>query len=242
LPLVWRCCSEQPMTVSDPGRGSARRRLHGSDRTWGLLLVGGAFAGALVLSAWTHSAVEPSAAAPSTGGLVGWPRFVDPVQGLGLARRLASRPDLAGLVAAGVRVDGTVDAHGTGRVRYVFQTPPGRGAPARGMTSEQRATACGRQTVRLGPAGLVAGADEPAHRCPSPAPEPLPDPRCGPRELWALALAKGASGTAPARAEYFRAVHGPAWSFSVGRGEVSFTTDRSCRRELRPAAARRQSR
>ncbi|MBN1607522.1 MAG: hypothetical protein JW940_12865 [Polyangiaceae bacterium] len=230
------------MTVSEPSHGRARRLLRWSERTWALLLLVGAFAGASAFSAWTHSMAQPPSEGPCTDGLAGWPRSVDPVQGLGTARRLASRKDLAGLVAAGVRVDGSVDAHGSGRVRYVFQSPPGRGPHAGGMTAQQRARACGKQTVRLGPAGLVAGADHPDHGCPSPAPEPLPDPQCGPRELWAMALGKGASGTALARAEYFHSNSGPAWSFRVGRGEVHMVVDASCKRELGPAAARRRSR
>lgn len=230
------------MTPSGPSHTSERRFRHSSDRIWGLVVLAGAFAGALLLSAWAHHVVEGASAGPSLPAaedLVGWPRSVDPVQALKPARRLANRSHLAGLVASGVRVDGLLDAHGSGRVRYTFQSPPGSGPHVRGMTKDERARACGKQTVRLGPAGLAAAADDPDHSCPNPAPQPLPDPRCGPRELWALALAKGASGTALGRAEYYRAVKGPAWSFRVGR--VNFTVDESCRRELAAADARRRS-
>jgi hypothetical protein len=218
-----------------------RSLLHSSDRTRGLLLVAGAFGGALALSAWAHRVVETSSIngpAPSVEGLVGWPRSVDPVQALGPARRLASRSHLTGLVATGVRVDGRVDAHGPGRVRYVFQSPPGRGPRVRETRFDERKRACGRQIVRLGPYGLTAGEDDPARSCPEPPSEPLPDPKCGPRELWALALAKGASGTALARTEYFRSTSGPAWSFRISRREVNFTADEYCKRELSPSEAR----
>jgi hypothetical protein len=65
----------------------------------------------------------------------------------------------------------------------------------------------------------------------TPSPEPLPAPRCGPKQVWESALKHGAQADQLATIEYFRSITGPAWRFTVnGQKPLVFYGD--CDREL----------
>lgn len=57
-------------------------------------------------------------------------------------------------------------------------------------------------------------------------PEPaIPDPECTTRDLWKLAMARGADVNAVARIEY----HKDGYEFRIDRTDVRFACDRDCR-------------
>jgi hypothetical protein len=209
------------------------------DRTTGLLVVSVAFVIALLISWWAKQKSQPDSAPPpgppTTVGIAGYPSAIDPVQALGVARRLTKRTLLRRIVAEGVKSDGTIDvSEGSGRVRYLFQSPPGEGPqPLRERQELLRHPYCGEQTLRLGPGGLVAEPDLSDIGCDPRRGDALPDPRCGPREVWRHAIDKTPHATGLARIEYYRSGAGPAWRFT-GSGQ-SFSLYGDCVRELDPA-------
>lgn len=212
----------------------ARRR----DRLHGLVVVGVAFLVSLGISFWAKRVSEPEQglppAPPTKVGVIGWPNGVDPVKTLPAARQLTRRSHLRGFVADGVREDGTLDfGTATARVRYAFQSPSGQGPqPPRVPGLVPRRNLCGRQSVQIGAAGLVADADQPDLPCPPTLPDPLPEPRCTLAEIWAHARAKGALPGRVARIEYYRAAAGPAWRFEFPDGSLRFSIYGDCAREL----------
>jgi hypothetical protein len=221
--------------VAEDAAELARRR----DRLMGLSVVAVAFVIALIISWWAKLKSEPDAAAPpappTTAGIAGYPSAVDPVQVLGVARTLTKRTLLRRIVAEGVKSDGTVNvSDGSGRVRYVFQSPPGEGPqPLRERQELLRHPYCGEQTLRLGRGGLVAEPDLSDIGCDPRRGDALPEPRCGLREVWRHALDKTPHAGGLARIEYYRSDAGPAWRFT-GSGQT-FTLYGDCGRELEPA-------
>jgi hypothetical protein len=222
-----------------PPTDLARRR----DRTAGLLVVAVAFLASLLISWWAKRESRPESSEPpgppTTAGLVGYPSKVDPVQALTVARQLTKRPMLRGFVAEAVRSDGTVDlGEGPGRVRYLFQSPPGQGPqPPREPGSLPRRHYCGKQNVHLRREGMVADPDIADYPCPATHQDALPDPVCGPRDLWHHAATQGAPASRLARIEYYRSRVGPAWRFELPGTDHRFSLYGDCGRELDTAEA-----
>jgi hypothetical protein len=214
--------------------GAAPRK----DRVVGLLIVAVAFCGALALSWWAKLESRPETSElpgpPTTEGLVGYPSKLDPVQVLQVARTLTKRTALRGFVAEAVRSDGTVDvSEGPGRVRYLFQSAPGDGPqPPREPGRLPRRLYCGKQTVHLRTEGLVADPDLADYPCPAGYKDPLPEPRCGPRDVWLHAVERGAPPERLARIEYYRSAVGPAWRFELPGTHYRFSLYGDCGRRL----------
>jgi hypothetical protein len=203
-----------------------------------------AFSAALIISWKASEAVKPNIArppaAPTSEGLAGFPGRVDPILTLGVARELSERSQLRRLLAAGVASDGTVDlAHPKGNIRYEFDSAPGEGPePPRPAGTVRHSRFCGRQSVNVKSEGIYVTPDEPRAACRANAGEPLPEPRCSPAQLWALARQRGAPPEGRAVIEYYRAYDGPAWRFSLPEAQVHFTIFGDCERELTGKAAR----
>lgn len=218
--------------LADVERGRKR------DRTLGLAVVLVAFLGCLALSYWAKLASRPEVAAPpsppTTEGVVGYPSAVDPIATLARARQLTPRPALRGMVLEAVRVDGTIDVgEGPGRARYAFQSAQGHGPqPPRVAGTLPRRHYCGKQNVHLRTEGLVADPDVTDFPCGAVPLDALPDPRCGPREVWAYAVKQGAPKDRMARIEYYRSRAGPAWRFDLPGTPHRFTLYGDCVRVL----------
>lgn len=228
---------QSPLGLGKPGEEPDLRR----DRVIGLGIVAVAFALALGISYWAKLRSRPETSEPpgppTTEGIAGWPDRVDPVRALSVARDLTKRTLLRGIVINGVTSDGRVDlTEGPGSVVYVFQSPPGEGPlPPGDISPRIRRNFCGLQRVRLRKEGMVAEPDNASYSCRVVHGDGLPDPRCGPREVWRHAKSRGAQGDQPAHIEYFRAKAGPAWRFSSGT--TNFTLYGDCGRELTGAEA-----
>lgn len=213
---------------------AARKR----DRVSGIAILGVAFAGCLALSYWAKLASRPEVAAPpgppTTEGVVGYPASVDPIATLARARQLTPRALLRGIVMEAVRADGTIDvSEGPGRARYAFQSGQGQGPqPPREPGSLPRRHYCGKQNIHLRQEGLAADPDVTDFPCAAAPIEALPDPRCGPREVWAHAIKRGAPKDRMARIEYYRARGGPAWRFDLPGTPHRFTLYGDCGSEL----------
>ena len=226
----------RPMSVPPtPAHNPDFRR---TDRLRGLVIVGLTFALCLVLSAWAKRRAAPVLSAPpappSSAGITGFPRAVDVVKTLPLARALTPRPLLRGIVADSVKSDGTVDlAAGGGRARYAFQSSAGEGPePPREVGMLAQHTYCGRQNVILRKEGLSAELDSADATC-SPKPsDPLPEPRCSMADIWAHAVSRGVPKERVAHIEYYRSNAGPAWRFDSSHARGRFVLYGDCKREL----------
>jgi hypothetical protein len=215
----------------------ARRR----DRVAGTVVVVAGFVASLGISLWAKHASRPELSEPpgppTTEGVANFPDRVDPVATLPAARGLTRRPMLRGVIAEGVKSDGTVDlSEGPGRVRYTFQSPQGHGPqPLREPGTLPRQLYCGKQAVLLRKEGLVAERDKPDAGCVSRHVEPLPDPQCSFTQIWAVALKEGAPSDRFARIEYFRSRSGPAYRFEMAGTKHRFTLHGDCERRLNGA-------
>jgi hypothetical protein len=213
------------------------------DRVAGTVIVVAGFVASLGISLWAKHASRPEVSEPpgppTTEGLVNFPAHVDPVTTLPVARKLTRRPLLRAILAEGVKSDGTVDlSEGPGRVRYTFQSPQGHGAqPLREPGTLPRQLYCGKQAVLLRKEGLVLDRDKPDSACVSRHLEPLPDPQCSLKRVWAEALQEGAPGDRLARIEYFRSRSGPAYRFEIAGTSHRFTLHGDCERRLNGADA-----
>jgi hypothetical protein len=214
------------------------------DRVAGFSIIAVVFCAALVISWKASQAVRPNLAPepgpPTSDGLVGFPERVDPLATLPLAEGLTERRQLRRIVATSVASDGTVDLQQPrANIRYEFDSSAGEGPePPRPAGTVRPGHFCGRQTVQVKPEGIVAEADQPRATCRSGVGEPLPEPRCGPRQLWALALQRGAAANGRAVIEYYRAQEGPAWRFNLQTSRTHFTMYGDCEHELTGDAAR----
>jgi hypothetical protein len=212
-------------------------RFRRRDRVWGLLIVGTAFLAALCISWWARGISSPSGgevpAPPTTDGVVGYPKKVDLVATLEAARTLTKRSDLRGLSAYGVSSDGTVDVSVPGRlIGYAFASSRGEGPqPPHPPGTLPKRSLCGKQNVRVNGAGVFADADQPGLPCTQNT-EPLPSPRCGPKELWQAAIRQGMPADQLATVVYFRSVTGPAWRFELPALRRSVVLYGDCEREL----------
>jgi hypothetical protein len=215
------------------------------DRLVGLTILASAFLLSLGISWWAKakSAAEKVSPPrpPTREGILGYPKAVDPLQALGVARGLTKRSLLGGVLIEQVRTDGTVDLDsGSGKVLYAFRSPPGQGAqPIHDPAERVRHLYCGRQIVALGREGMMAGPDMAGLPCNREHLEALPDPRCGPRELWRRALEKQPNLKGLAKVEYYRSQAGPAWRFELPGSTLNFTLYGDCARELDAADAQR---
>ncbi len=224
------------MTEPAPEQREARRR---RDRLIGLVIISVTFVVALGVSWWARRAARPELskppAPPTTAGLVGFPKSVDPIKSLAAARKTTERRLLRGITAEGVKSDGTVDVDKpAGRIRYEFQSPPGQGPqPKRPPDTLPRRPYCGRQTVHITKKGLYADPDVAGYLCSPRHYDELPDPRCNMKDVWARAIAKGAPKDHLARIEYYRAHAGPAWRFELPGTRYRFSLYGDCGRELK---------
>jgi len=227
--------SADPAVPPANGRG---RALLEPDRVAGFSIIFAAFCAALVVSWKASEAVRPNVAAvpapPTTEGLAGFPDRVDPLHALARARALTEREQLRRLTISQVGADGTVDLRQPrANVHYEFDSAAGEGPEApRPAGTVRPVHYCGRQSIQIRSDGIVAEPDQPKAICRPSAGEPLPAPRCGPRELWSLALQRGAPADGRATVEYYRSHEGPAWRFSLINPRVSFTMYGDCEHEL----------
>jgi len=202
----------------------------------GLVIVGTAFLAGLCISWWARSIATPAVleppAPPTTVGIAGFPRAVDAVATLAGAQALTKRTELRGISVWGVRSDGMVDMTAPGhRIRYAFSSARGEGPqPPRAPGTLPIRSFCGRQNVHVRDEGMQADPDQPAASCTGQR-EPLPNPRCGTKEVWQAAIHRGAPADRVATLEYFRAAAGPAWRFDIPGG-THFTLYGDCEREL----------
>lgn len=203
-----------------------------------------AFCAALIVSWKAGEAVRPKVAQPpappTSEGLSGFPDRVDPLAALALAHSLSEREQLRRILIQGVGSDGTVDLSAPGAVvRYELDSAAGEGPePPRPAGTVRQAHYCGRQSVLIRSDGIAAEPDQPRAMCRPSWGEPLPDPRCGPKELWQLALKRGARPEARANIDYYRAQEGPAWRFTLPESQLHFTMYGDCEHELQGAGAR----
>jgi hypothetical protein len=192
-----------------------------ADRVRGLLIVAVAFLAALSVSWWARGVASPEAGDPpgpaTADGVVGFQHKVDAIGSLEAARTHTKRAELRGISVTGVESDGTVDLAKPGaRIRYVFTSQRGEGPqPSHPPGTLPKRAFCGRQNVHVRAEGMVADPDQPSAPCPAERGDPLPAPRCGPKQVWEVARAHGAPSDHLATIEYFRAVGGPAWSFDI---------------------------
>jgi hypothetical protein len=213
------------------------------DRRIGLLIVAVTFALSLALSLWAKNASRPETSAPPgpprTDGIAGWPGAVDPVKTLAVARSLTQRNQFRGMIAEGVRSDGTVDlSEGPGQVRYAFQSAQGEGPrPLNEPGTLPHREYCGRQNVQLRHEGLVADPDLPEFPCPPAVTDALPEPHCDLRAIWNHAVSRGAPREQLAKIEYYRAQAGPAWRFELPGTPHRFSLYGDCGRELNETEA-----
>ncbi len=229
---------ELPVSQTESEAVVRRRR----DRVAGLLIVSVAFCATLSVSWWARLESTPEVAQPpppaSPAGLAGFPEKVDPLQALEVARTKTPRDQLRGFVAEGVAPDGTVNVNENGRIRYVFQSAPGRGPqPPREEMGPPRHHYCGKQTVVVRRPGVVVDQDVPAVKCPAKPVEAMPDARCGPGDVWKHALHLGAPENRRARIEYYRSQAGPAWRFAIPGTRFHFSLYGDCGHELAPHEA-----
>lgn len=209
------------------------------DRTRGMLIVFVTFLATLCLAWWakwknTPVPAEPPAD-PDASAVVGFPKAVDAVATLPAARKRTPRDILRGIVLRGVKSDGTVDITEKGsEVRYVFQSRAGEGPqPERDPEGRPNRPFCGKQVVKVKPEGLQEDEDETKYSCSSKGLEPLPEPRCGPKEVWAHAIAANIPKDKSAQLEYYRAKAGPAWRFRIPGTRHRFSLYGDCERELK---------
>ncbi len=208
-----------------------------ADRLRGLIIVGLVFVLCLLISMWAKRRARPEVslppAPPTTVGIIGFPKLVDAVKNLPEARSLTPRNLLRSITADAVTSDGHVDVTTGGRVRYSFQSAAGQGPQAaREPGTLARRPYCGKQSVEIGKAGIVAAPDSPEASCAPHPSDPLPEPHCTLADVWAFAVARGVDKNRIAHIEYYRASAGPAWRFEAGGGRNRFSLYGDCKREL----------
>ena len=229
-----------PATPADPptrAEADDSRRFRRTDRLRGLVIVGVTFVLCLLVSVWARRRATPPVSEPpapaSSVGVVGYPSAVDVVKTLARARQLTPRNLLRGIVADGVKSDGTLDVNERGHVRYMFQSAEGEGPqPAREPGTLARRPSCGRQTIVMRKEGLQAELDAADAACAPHPSDPLPEPHCTLADVWASAVARGVPKERTARIEYYRAKAGPAWRFEASHARGRFSLYGDCKRDL----------
>lgn len=225
--------------MSKPGPILADPRyLELKDRFAGLIVLLGSMVFCIGLSLWAKGVVRPEAqvaATPSTTrGIVGWPHSVDPIATLEAAKRSSRPRDLRRITLDGVKSDGTVDlVTGPGLLTYLFHSGQRKPKP---KTPTDAAAAknnqCPRQVVRVSRDGLDPQAELKEYRCPDFVSEPLPVPKCGPRDVWLRAIARGASLRNMAHMEYYGSKSGPAWKMEIPSQRFKLFVAGDCQRDL----------
>jgi len=218
------------------------RYLELKDRFAGLVVLVGTMAFCLGLSVWAKELARPELqlrASPSTyRGVVGWPHQVDALGSLDAARRSSRPRELRKIVLEGVKSDGTIDVvTGPGSATYLFHNGVKKPKQKKGHAFTVRPALCPRQVVRIRGDGLDPQAELKEFRCPEFTSDPLPVPTCGPRELWARAIQKGASIRQLAHMEYYLSNAGPAWKMVLPRERLQLTMSQDCQTELGPLDA-----
>jgi hypothetical protein len=180
---------------------------------------------------------------PVVDGVVGWPKQVNPLGSLPAVHGLSRRGLITEMEFEGVGPEGVMDmTRGPNRGRYVMVEPKrtpkaGSKRPSPPIPVEDL---CNRRTVRLGGKGLTIDAGRKVACGPTP-PEALPDPKCGPTELWRMAVVRGASEKLPASFRYYWSVSGAAWRMTIAKTSFALTTDVTCTVELTAENARPKS-
>ncbi|HTM44953.1 MAG TPA: hypothetical protein VL137_08360 [Polyangiaceae bacterium] len=219
------------------GPGSEPQRVR-REQAIGLAILGTTFVLALVIS-WlvrrtVHEEVKEAPAAPVTEGLHGFPEHFDAVTALDRARELSLRKGLFGIELQGVRSNGTLALKDGGQsfARFILGSRRGEGPQPPVPPGERRnKDYCGRQEVVIDESGIRAKADKANHNCRG-LKDWLPDPACGPAQVWQYALKHQAPPEALADLKYYQAAGGPAWRFSIANTAVDFVLDRNCKQEL----------
>jgi hypothetical protein len=214
------------------------------DRLSGLGVLIGAMAFCLGLSFWAKDVPrperDPRGARIGVRGISGWPHAVDAIGTLEAARNSSRPRELREIVLEGVKSDGTIDVvTGPGSLDYVFHNGLRDPQPkkADGAHAAETRPTCPRQVVRVRSDGIDPQSEMKDNRCPLGAAEPLPNPVCGPRELWVHAIAIGASIRQLAHMQYYRSKAGPAWKLSLSGGKFEMIMSHDCKRELGPREA-----
>jgi hypothetical protein len=227
------------------GPGAQPQRVR-REQTIGLAILGTTFVLALLIS-WlvrrtVHEEVKEPLPGPVTEGLHGFPDHFDAVTALDRARELSLRKGLFGIEIQGVRSDGTLALQSGARqngangsqsfARFILGSRRGEGPQPPVPPGERRnKDYCGRQDVLVDASGIRANADKANHNCRG-LQDWLPDPACGPAQVWQYALKHQAPPDALADLKYFHAAGGPAWRFSIADSATDFVLDRECKREL----------
>lgn len=222
------------------------RYLELKDRFAGLIVLLGSMVFCIGLSLWAKGVarpVEQLVANPDlTRGVVGWPHSVDAMATLDAAKRSSRARELRRITLEGVKSDGTLDvATGPASATYLFHNGVKKPKSSPGLSTDLPApknSHCPRQVVRVARDGLDPQAELKEYRCPEVVSEPLHAPKCSPREVWALALKKGASVRSLAHMEYYRAKDGPAWKMEIPAHRFRMVLSDDCQRELTPAEAK----
>lgn len=228
--LLWRECVSglTSMTISRT-----------VDRWVGFCLLFASFSLAIAIAWCAMDRVKPQVprepAPAAATGLPGFPRNVDPLSALPLARRLTPRVHLRRIFVTGVDVNGTVDVTSRlGGARFEFFSEKGAGPqPERPQSTTRSGAFCGRQTVHLAAKGLFAAPDRTRAACRPNQASGLPEPQCAPSDLWKQAVTRGAKPEGRAVIEYFQSRSGPAWKFSLPTSDVRFVLAADCQTELR---------
>jgi hypothetical protein len=187
---------------------------------------------------WSKEQIRPlnayGATASRLRGVEGFPSRVDALKSLSAARRFSRNRELRGMVLDGVKFDGTLDLNPIkNSIKYVFQSSKVRSKERKQPDASTSPTwVCPRQVVKLRRDGLTAEADRLDAICPPELGAALPVPHCGPKEVWAKAIAKGATKEDLARLEYYRAKVGPAWKLQISKTHFSLSVSEDCKREL----------
>lgn len=210
-------------------------------------IVGVTLAISIMVSLWSEGESElgrrGAERRPVVEGVVGWPKRVDPLGSLPAVRGLSRRGVITEMEFDGVGPDGTMNmTRGPSRGRYVMTEAKkaarsGAKRPGQSVPAEQR---CNRRTVRLGGKGLTIDAGKPV-ACGSAAPLALPEPQCGPVELWRMAVARGADQKHTASFRHYWSVSGPAWRMAIAKTSFGLTTDATCTVELTAENSRPRS-
>lgn len=242
----------QPSQMSSAGPIlSDPRYLELKDRFAGILVLVGAMAACVCFSFWAKEVARPELllrrVPVTTRGIVGWPHAVDALATLEAARRSSRPRELRQITLEGVKSDGTIDVvTGPGSLTYLFHNgvkkpkpkkPNDSAKPEKSKLEKSKAERpphCPRQVVRVRHDGLDPQSELKDDRCSdvSGGYEPLPIPSCGPKQLWARAIAKGASIQQLAHIEYYRSKAGPAWKMSLPRDRMQIAVSSDCQREL----------
>lgn len=207
------------------------------DRLVGIGLLCLTFVASLGFSLWAmYKAVtfpsEPPAP-PSKEGIAGFPKTVRPFEVLARARSLTQRHNFVGMVAEGVRPNGTIDMSEKGsKLRFAFQSLPGQGPqPARDPGTIPKRHFCGLQSIYVVKKGLYAADDKTQEKCPARDPKDLEIPKaCSLEQVWRIAIEKSLPTAELARIEYYQSHKGPAFRFLQSGHERFSVLAKDCKK------------